>query len=119
MEHEEELGKALEATLEAHETELKRTLESLGHLQEAIREGGEILTDDEALAVLADIGQVVERHESHLQAVTETLDEHKKVIGNVDDPDSTALQEAMVRARQQARQESHPPDPAQYDTEDN
>lgn len=108
----DELGSRLHGTLEAHEREVKRTLESLGRVQSAV----EAAVDDENAetiprAALVEIGTQLERHEKHLQTVVETLDDHKRVIRDTENVDGNALADAMKRARQRAHQEGHPPDP--------
>jgi len=109
MTDEEDLGRRLYRTLEAHERELKNALESLGRVQSSVRSAA----DEEAVPreELVAIGKRLEHHEDALRVVVETLDEHKRVIRDTENTDETALAEAMERARQRARQEGHPPDP--------
>lgn len=115
MDENEQLGQELQQTLEAHERELKRALESLGRVREELEQAAVESTDDDALDRLTAVGRRLERHENHLQAVVETLDGHKRVVRRIDSADRTALKEAMEKARHQARQETHPVDPTQDD----
>lgn len=115
MDENKQLGHELQQTLEAHEREIKRALESLGRVQEALKRAATESTDDDARDRLTAVGRRLERHENHLQAVVETLDEHKRAIRRIDSADRTALKEAMEKARHQARQETHPADPTHDD----
>lgn len=110
MDDTEQHGRELQRTLENHEREIKRALESLGRVQEELERAADDV-DDTARERLAAVGQRLERHENHLQAVVERLDEHKAVVRRIDAADRTALAEAMEKARHQARQENHPADP--------
>jgi len=112
----EPLGVRLHDSLEAHERELKRALESLGSVQSALESAGaNVETDGASREDLVDIGKQLEHHETRLQSVVETLDEHKRVVRDGEDTEASALAEAMERARKHARQESHPPDPTVRD----
>lgn len=115
MTADEAIGMELFNTLESHEVEVKRAVESLGNLQRELERTAESVESDAAMNRLTQLGRSLANHENHLQAVVQTLDDHKTVIRSVDDTDRTALEEAMSRARAQARQESHPPDPGHHD----
>lgn len=115
MTTDEDIGMELFHTLESHEVEVKRTIESLGQLQAELERTAESVQSDAAMDRLTQLGQCLANHENHLQAVVQTLDDHKTVVRSVDDTDRTALEEAMSQARAQARQESHPPDPEFHD----
>lgn len=116
MTDEEPLGVRLHDSLEAHERELKRALESLGNVQSALESAGTgVETDGASREDLVDIGKQLEHHENRLHSVVETLDEHKRVLRDGEDAEASALAEAMERARQRARQENHPPDPTTRD----
>jgi len=105
------LGTQLQETLEAHELAVKRALESLGEVQEAVGRAGDGISDETPQEAIAEIGRRVEGHETDLRAVMETLDEHKRTVRELDDADGSTLKEAMERARYRARQEDHPADP--------
>lgn len=93
---------------------LRRVLEDLHDrwsnvtVHRLIRSGDARPADD---FVFVDRSRLAERHENHLQAIVETLDEHKDVVRGLESPDRTALAAAMEKARHQARQEHHPADP--------
>lgn len=97
-----ELGGRIQRTLEAHESAVKESIESLGTVERRLEEAADAV--DEATA-LEDLGRALERHEERLERVVRTLDEHKKPLRELDD-DPGELAAAMERARQRARVES-------------
>jgi len=105
----------LQRTLEDHELAVKQAVESLGELQAELEEAATNVDDDRVSDQLADLGRRLETHEHRLEAVVETLDEHKDAVRGID-ATGDDLAQAMERARRRARQESEPPTP--HDRED-
>lgn len=105
----------LAETLDAHELAVKRSVESLGDLQAELGAVADDIADDEIRDRLANLGRYLETHESRLEAVVETLDDHKSVVRSLDTGDRSALAETMERARRRARQESKPPTPGDHE----
>lgn len=102
-------GQGLHETLEEHELAVKRAVESMGELQAELRAVAADEDGEEATRRLADLGRRLETHEDRLEALVETLDEHKRVLRRVGGAERDALAEARARARRRARQESGPP----------
>lgn len=111
MSSDEQFGAELHSTLEGHETAVKRSAESFGQIEAAFeRVVSGFEDDDAALELLEPLGRALEAHESQLETVVETLDDHKRVLRQADDRGQEELAEALERARRRARQESGPPD---------
>lgn len=100
--------RSLQTTLEDHELAVKRSLESLGGLQTELNRVASNTDNERIKAKLGELGRCIEDHETHLESVVETLDEHKAVIRESEPSDTSALAEAMERARHRARIESEP-----------
>jgi hypothetical protein len=89
----------LEETLESHEAAVKRALESLGELQQAVGDGTETLPEAHRESLIA-VGKALETHEQRLETVVETLNDHKGQVGGADG--ASALGERLERERQRA-----------------
>lgn len=114
----EQFGEQLRSTLETHETDVKRLIETFGDLEGEFSTLVSEWSNQGMLNELEELGKALEHHEARLERVVRSLDEHKKVVQQPEDTSQNALIGAMQKARQRARQESHPPKQDKPEDED-
>lgn len=99
---------ATERSLEDHERAVKRSLASLGSLEDRFHDVVDEATqaDRERLEPL---GRALETHVERLETLVRTLDDHKRAFRDEEGGGSDPLGPAVERARRRARQEPTPP----------
>lgn len=109
MTEHESLEEELYSTLEKHEREVKQAVETLGAVERQLHDfATSTKADGDMHRILKQLGQTLERHENQVENVVQTLDEHKRMIYQTDDLSREALENAIEKARRQARHESRP-----------
>lgn len=98
----------IERSLEEHERAVKRSLASLGTIEERFQDAVEAASDEQR-EPLEPLGRALETHVDRLETLVRTLDDHKRSFRDEDGEGTDPLGPAVERARRRARQEPTPP----------
>jgi len=98
----------IERSLEEHERAVKRSLASLGTLEERFQDAVDSASDEQRER-LEPFGRALETHIDRLETLVRTLDDHKRTFRDEEGGSPDPLGPAVERARRRARQEPTPP----------